>query len=449
MYKPLPDLNTLLEKHKISRENYDKTGLRWEELTEIDEHYRELIPSLEPSGPYVVGRLLQQEAVHSLRFRMKDPTSLIVKIIRKKIDRPLRNITLETYTEEIRDLVGVRVLHLVQEDWPPIHDFIVGTWPQKEKPLAYIKPGDNKKDFKDRGCKVDPDRQGYRSVHYVITLKQEKRKIYVEIQVRTIISEAWAELDHRVRYPNNMGDHILAKYLFLFSNLATFADQMGSFVGILAKEREEMSQGANITKAVEESIVDVQAQINALPIPLEEKKELEERVQTVVSQVRRGSGLPVFPLPDFGRFAWINPVNIPPSFDVEQMLGAIGGIDPKQVLGNIGIINPKQIFGDIGFIDPKQMLGAIGGMDPRQMLGDIGFIDAKKLMQDITGTADLARTFTSGLGGFSPPVSRRKATSTSSGKPQTEDKHDADDVNEEDDDAENEVSNTEGETKPT
>jgi len=55
------------------------------------------------------------------------------------------------------------------------------------------------------------DQFGYKSVHYVISLSSPRRdlaewtefeKFKAEIQVRTILQHAWAEIDHEIRYKN-------------------------------------------------------------------------------------------------------------------------------------------------------------------------------------------------------------------------------------------------------
>lgn len=78
--------------------------------------------------------------IHSLKSRMKDPSHLEDKINRKKKDGI--HITKDNLFHEITDLAGIRVLHIYQDQFLPIHQSIVenveqGNWTFVESPKAY------------------------------------------------------------------------------------------------------------------------------------------------------------------------------------------------------------------------------------------------------------------------------------------------------------------------
>jgi putative GTP pyrophosphokinase len=108
-------------------------------------------------------------------------------------------IDIKTYSRMITDLVGVRALHLFKEDWHIIHDFIVHTWDLQKKPVANICEGDHEEfinRFKEKGCMIHRHPFGYRSVHYVVAFSPSRvESTMVEIQVRTLLEEAWSEID--------------------------------------------------------------------------------------------------------------------------------------------------------------------------------------------------------------------------------------------------------------
>ena len=60
-----------------------------------------------------------------------------------------------------------------------------------------------------------PKPNGYRSLHLIIQipifLQNEKRLMKVEVQLRTIAMEFWANLEHRMRYKKNVEEDILQK----------------------------------------------------------------------------------------------------------------------------------------------------------------------------------------------------------------------------------------------
>ena len=66
------------------------------------------------------------------------------------------------------------------------------------------------------GCKdyiKNPKENGYRSLHLIIQipifLQNEKKNMKVEVQLRTIAMELWANLEHRLRYKKNLDESIV------------------------------------------------------------------------------------------------------------------------------------------------------------------------------------------------------------------------------------------------
>ncbi len=62
------------------------------------------------------------------------------------------------------------------------------------------------------------------------------RKIFSEIQVRTIFEEGWSEIDHKVRYPNFMDNKLVSYFLTIFNRMSGSADEMGTFVNDLVAD---------------------------------------------------------------------------------------------------------------------------------------------------------------------------------------------------------------------
>lgn len=57
-----------------------------------------------------------------------------------------------------------------------------------------------------------PKPNGYRSLHLIISvpifLKDEKRDMKVEVQLRTIAMDFWASLEHKIRYKKNLSEDL-------------------------------------------------------------------------------------------------------------------------------------------------------------------------------------------------------------------------------------------------
>ncbi|MCH8103061.1 MAG: RelA/SpoT domain-containing protein, partial [Chloroflexi bacterium] len=180
--------------------------------------------------------------VHSVRFRIKDPVRLVEKIVRKLKD-PEREIRWSNYRDEITDLIGLRVLHLVKDEWKPIHEFITQQWSLAETACAYVRSGDRPErlqEYEDGDCVVEKHPKAYRSVHYLLECATPtKEEVIVELQVRTIFEEAWSEMHHRVDYPLANPEPIVGVYLDIFNQLTGNADAMASLLPALVEHLQK------------------------------------------------------------------------------------------------------------------------------------------------------------------------------------------------------------------
>ncbi len=136
--------------------------------------------------------------VHSVQFRAKDPASFGRKaaipsendVNQPKYDEPINQIT---------DLAGVRVITQFQGTLERVDSLI-------DREFHVIERSDKSKGL------IAEDKFGYRSIHYLVRLKQERAVLaeyrrfsesIVEIQVRTILQHAWAEIEHDIQYKSS------------------------------------------------------------------------------------------------------------------------------------------------------------------------------------------------------------------------------------------------------
>ncbi|MEK4131622.1 hypothetical protein NYE67_18520 [Solibacillus sp. FSL W8-0474] len=160
---------------------------------QLKEWYEEIRPLYEMLGKKVkdiIEDMLSEGGiqVHSIDFRAKEVDSFVKKAIKDKYTYP---------QEEIHDLVGIRVITFVKSDVIKVCDVI--------KPLFKI-DNDNSSD---KGKELGDNKVGYRSVHYVAELTESRtdlpenkkyKGIKFEIQVRTILEHAWADISHDKDY---------------------------------------------------------------------------------------------------------------------------------------------------------------------------------------------------------------------------------------------------------
>jgi len=144
--------------------------------------------------------------IHSIKTRIKDPEHLKDKIVRKK--QKGIQITEENLFGEITDLIGIRVLHIYQDQFTLIHKEILnyikqGDWVFVEEPKAMTWDPESKQMYDDLGIETEVRSTFYTSVHYLIKPNNNNpNPICCEIQVRTLFEEIWGEIDHSINYPH-------------------------------------------------------------------------------------------------------------------------------------------------------------------------------------------------------------------------------------------------------
>ena len=282
------DFDRFREKYRLPPNALDEAGHGWEGLEAIHDHYAVQRPWLEEIAASVLGLLRHGQGIHSLRVRTKDPEHLIEKIIRKSSEPTgdkYRGVDTVNYPDVVTDLIGLRALHLVKEDWRLIHEFLVTEFTMREPPIAYIRHGDDDSLYSEFAVSSKSHDRKYRSVHYLLEYAPTKRQHVVEVQVRTLFEESWSEIDHQVNYPEPSEDPVIADYLGIFNRLAGGADEMGSFVTVLNEwsrqrlsERLEMEAKIRQLESFTQSLTDEQL------LSEFQKRDLQGLVSAIVRQ---------------------------------------------------------------------------------------------------------------------------------------------------------------------
>jgi putative GTP pyrophosphokinase len=122
----------------------------------------------------------------SVDSRTKSVDSFIEKVQRKGYVNPL---------EEIEDLCGVRVICYYPDEIEQICSVLSEDYDVKQK--------------ENTQSRLQPHEFGYRSTHLIVTLKPswlqtprygKLENLKAEVQVRTILMHAWAEIEHKIAY---------------------------------------------------------------------------------------------------------------------------------------------------------------------------------------------------------------------------------------------------------
>jgi len=139
---------------------------------------------------FLILELIKNEeiSIHQITGRVKERTSLDKKIDKK--DNKYKKIS------EITDIVGLRIITYLESDVDRIAELI-----NREFNLDTENSIDKRK--------LKTDQFGYRSLHYVVSCKKERtnlveykrfKDLKFEIQIRSILQHAWAEIEHDLGY---------------------------------------------------------------------------------------------------------------------------------------------------------------------------------------------------------------------------------------------------------
>jgi putative GTP pyrophosphokinase len=152
--------------------------------------------------------------VHSIHHRVKQRDSLSDKL--NKPDTSFKELG------DLTDIAGVRVITYYSSDVDRVADIVRRKFSVDSEHSI------------DKRALLDPDRFGYLSLHYVVSLRKSYAKLTeykrlmrlkAEIQLRSILQHAWAEIEHDLGYKSKYAIPIRMRRRFSrLSGLLELAD---------------------------------------------------------------------------------------------------------------------------------------------------------------------------------------------------------------------------------
>jgi len=280
--------NDFYSRYNLSDEILDNADINWSELKAIKKEYDKLHETLDAVGRFVIDQMISSPVIHSINYRLKNSEHLLEKIIRKRCENKSRIINIDNFRTEIKDLIGIRALHLFKEDWLNIHKYICDNWDLSEEPVAFVRHGDNDRIvnfYKRNNCQVREHKFGYRSVHYTLKTRPKNEDYLVEVQVRTLFEEAWGEIDHRVRYPYEMNNDLLVRLSSILNRLAGDADELGSYMRYFKKkEKKKLYEHKKQLEEKNKVIEELYRQIESLSIGNQEKENINRNIADLLKE---------------------------------------------------------------------------------------------------------------------------------------------------------------------
>lgn len=189
------------------------------QATELDRWLDSVLPKhglLTSAVITIVENLLRSKNIDYLAVtgRTKDRENCVSKIKRKGYESPSTQLT---------DLSGIRIILYFESDVKKVSDII------REVFLV------DEENSLDKDSLLSTNQIGYRSVHYVCDLGEQRSalpefeglsELKFEFQVRTVLQHAWAELAHDRNYKfSGKLPKEIERQLFLYAGMLEIADK--------------------------------------------------------------------------------------------------------------------------------------------------------------------------------------------------------------------------------
>jgi putative GTP pyrophosphokinase len=183
---------------------------------------------------------LGEQVTHALKTILQEQniSVLAVKYRVKSLDNFLEKIHRKNYTNpfiEMEDICGVRIIYHFTSDITKIDEMI-----QKEFDVI---------DIINKTNENTPTQFGYRSHHYIAKIKKEwlttphfrgLKDIKFELQVRTVLMHAWAEIEHKLAYKKF--EHMPSQFRRKFSLLSAKLEEADEQFEELMKKIKQYKQ---------------------------------------------------------------------------------------------------------------------------------------------------------------------------------------------------------------
>jgi len=187
--------------------------------------------------------------VLNVSSRTKDKDGFLEKIDRKNYEKPF---------DECEDLCGVRIICYYKSDEDKISEIITNEFEILET--------------QDKEELLEADQFGYRSKHFIVKIKEDwlvapnyrgLENLKAEIQVRTILMHAWAEIQHKLAYKKK--EHIPKQFQREFSIIAAkLEDADGQFERLRKEIASYKEKVVEIAKSELKGIEHIELNLDSL-----------------------------------------------------------------------------------------------------------------------------------------------------------------------------------------
>jgi putative GTP pyrophosphokinase len=211
------------------------------DLSKISEDYQKVRPQYKNFTQSLHNLLRTILDASEIDYFAIEPRTKETKSFDEKINREDKSGKYKTFSD-VADLSGIRIIAYLKEDCDKICQIIEDNF-EIDRPNSSVKEEE-----------LDPDKFGYLSTHFVISLTAERlgliefspfKDFKAEIQIRTLLQHTWAAIDWKFRYKEKKeAPKVLRRRLYRISALLEAADNEFSAVKErLDTLRKEYSEG--------------------------------------------------------------------------------------------------------------------------------------------------------------------------------------------------------------
>jgi len=205
-----------------------------EKIDQIIKSYFKQVPNYAAFGEnlvQIITNSLKENDISflSTQYRIKNIEQFLEKINRKKYKQPFAEMT---------DICGIRIICYFHKDVEEIIALLKNTFEIVEEI--------------DKSRNEDPTKFGYRSKHLIVKVPKswgnipifkDTKELKAEIQVRTILMHAWAEIEHKLAYKKqtHIPEHLRRKFSRLSAKLEEADEQFEELIYEIRKFKDELS----------------------------------------------------------------------------------------------------------------------------------------------------------------------------------------------------------------
>lgn len=267
----------------------EEKDIKNKNIGELKEWYiknRPLYKDLASKVESIIKEVLNQKQItyFSISSRAKTLESFMDKSQKDKYKEPL---------SEIMDFAGIRVITYIKSE-------VKECCSEIEK-LFEI----DKKNSLDKGNELGTEKMGYRSVHYIANLKEDRlclpeysafKDKKFEIQVRTILEHAWADISHDRNYKFNgvLPEEIQRRFALVAATLELSDREFDSIALELSKYENEVEE------KIKNNELDIEINSASLNEYLKNKFEIYEKEALIVIEDNQNDEIVIAELKQFG-----------------------------------------------------------------------------------------------------------------------------------------------------